>query len=71
MPVLLVHGDRDRVTPIESATTPLLELLADVSLEVLEGCGHVPAVERADLFRSLLREFLGAGRRVEPAMAAA
>ena len=44
-PVLLVHGGEDRVTPLRTAALPLLELLPDVRLHVLERCGHVPAVE--------------------------
>jgi pimeloyl-ACP methyl ester carboxylesterase len=57
-PVLLVHGAEDRVTPLGSAALPLLEHLADVRLHVLEGCGHVPAVELPQDFQRLLAEFL-------------
>jgi pimeloyl-ACP methyl ester carboxylesterase len=57
-PVLLVHGTEDRVTPLETSALPLLTRLADVRLDVFGGCGHVPAVERADDFLRLLREFL-------------
>jgi pimeloyl-ACP methyl ester carboxylesterase len=57
-PVLLVHGADDRVTPLQSATPPLLDGLADVRLHVLERCGHVPAVEHPAAFRQLLLDFL-------------
>ncbi len=57
-PVLLVHGAEDRVTPLETSALPLLTRLADVTMDVFGGCGHVPAVERADGFLHLLREFL-------------
>lgn len=57
-PALLVHGSADRVTPLTTATGPLLAHLADVRLHVLEDCGHVPAVERPDDFWCLLSDFL-------------
>ncbi|GIJ24257.1 alpha/beta fold hydrolase [Micromonospora lutea] len=62
VPVLLVHGAEDRVTPLETATRPLLEHLADVRLHVLGHCGHVPAVEYPYEFRQLLSCFLGQDR---------
>jgi 2-hydroxymuconate-semialdehyde hydrolase len=59
VPVLLVHGAQDRVTPLATAALPLLEHLADVRLHVLGRCGHVPAVEHPRDFRRLLSGFLG------------
>ncbi|MEU8419646.1 alpha/beta hydrolase [Micromonospora sp. NPDC048835] len=61
-PVLLVHGNEDRVTPLGTATGPLLEHLADVRLHVLARCGHVPAIEHPHEFRQLLSAFLRQGR---------
>ncbi|MEU0546392.1 alpha/beta hydrolase [Micromonospora sp. NPDC005979] len=58
VPVLLVHGAQDRLTPLETAARPLLEHLADVRLHVFGRCGHVPAVEHPDEFRHLLSCFL-------------
>lgn len=57
-PVLLVHGAQDRVTPLRTATDPLLEQLADVRLHVFESCGHAPMVEHPEEFRTLLSAFL-------------
>ncbi|MDG9676976.1 alpha/beta hydrolase [Micromonospora sp. DH14] len=62
-PVLLVHGAQDRITPLEAATRPLLEHLADVRLHVFGRCGHVPAIEHPHEFRQLLSCFLGPGSR--------
>ncbi len=59
VPVLLVHGAQDRVTPLATAALPLLEHLTDVRLHVLGRCGHVPAVEHPLEFRRLLSGFLG------------
>lgn len=51
-PVLLVHGDDDRVVPLDAATRPLLSALPDARLHVLAGCGHaVPAERPAELHR--------------------
>ena len=58
VPVLLVHGAQDRVTPLRSAALPLLDHLADVRLHVMGSCGHVPAVEHPQEFQRLLSDFL-------------
>jgi 2-hydroxymuconate-semialdehyde hydrolase len=60
-PALLVHGAKDRVTPLKTAALPLLEHLADVRLHVLARCGHVPAIEHPHDFRRLLSDFLRPG----------
>ena len=57
-PVLLVHGAQDRVTPLSTATGPLLEHLADVRLHVVAECGHAPMVEQPAQFWRLLSNFL-------------
>ncbi|MEU7980937.1 alpha/beta hydrolase [Micromonospora sp. NPDC049081] len=61
-PVLLVHGADDRVTPLATATRPLLDHLADVRLHVFGRCGHVPAIEHPHEFRHLLSCFLNPDR---------
>jgi 2-hydroxymuconate-semialdehyde hydrolase len=58
VPVLLVHGAQDRITPLRDAALPLLESLADVRLHAFGGCGHVPAIEHPDAFLRLLADFL-------------
>jgi len=57
-PVLLVHGDHDRLTPLEFAALPLLEQLKDARLYALSGCGHVPALEHQREFLRVLTDFL-------------
>ena len=61
VPVLLVHGAEDRVTPLTTSALPLLEHLPDVRLHVLDRCGHVPPVEHPEEFRRLLSDFLREG----------
>ncbi len=57
-PVLLVHGARDRVTPLAESALPLLDHVPDVRLHVFGRCGHVPAVEHPGELRRLLLDFL-------------
>lgn len=62
---LVVHGREDRVIPVECAHH-LTALIPDVTTVVVSGCGHWVQVEKADLFESLLRLFLGQQRRAAP-----
>ena len=57
-PVLLVHGARDRLTPLSTAALPLLDHLTDVRLHVLGHCGHAPPLEHPLAFQRLVRDFL-------------
>ncbi|GAA1478032.1 alpha/beta hydrolase [Nocardioides aestuarii] len=57
-PVLLIHGADDEVTPLATATSPLVEHLPDVRVHVLDRCGHVPQLEHPDAFQGLLAGFL-------------
>ena len=61
VPVLLVHGAEDRLTPMRMAALPLLDHLADVRLSVLGRCGHAPPAEQPTAFRELLAGFLATG----------
>ena len=58
IPLLVVAGAADPLIPAEIA-----EQLAAASpsgrAEVLEGCGHLPPLERADEFNRILTAFLG------------
>ena len=55
-PVLIVHGDRDRVTPL-AAGEYLAAQLADARLERMPGAAHVPFVSDPDAFSRLIVEF--------------
>ena len=57
-PVLLVHGARDRVVPLESSTLVLLGLLHDVRAHIFGGVGHASPVERPTELARLLTTFL-------------
>ncbi|MBX6374559.1 MAG: alpha/beta hydrolase [Acetobacteraceae bacterium] len=60
MPVLLIQGSEDRVTPHARNAAVLLPLLPNARLEMLEGIGHLPEVEVPERVNALLRAFLGA-----------
>lgn len=59
IPLLVVAGDRDLLIPVEVGRA-LVEASANGRLEVLEGCGHVPSIERPAEFNGILTSFLTA-----------
>ena len=58
-PVLLVHGDRDRLVPVASGEY-LAATLPDARLEVLSGVAHAPLISGVQETGRLLREFFHA-----------
>ena len=65
-PVLVIWGDRDRMVSPAGAERIVTEV-AEARLELIEGCGHCPQVERPDRVAELLHEFavnLGADRAI-------
>jgi len=59
-PVLLVHGRDDRVVPWPASSAQLLDLLPDVRLHVLSGCGHWTMIEKTADFLAVVQPFLAA-----------
>ncbi len=55
-PLLLVWGDRDRLT-FHHGADRVLKTVSESRLELLEGVGHCPQVEAPDRFVELLFEF--------------
>ena len=47
-PVLVIHGERDRIIPV-AAAKELVRRLPTWTLEILEGVGHVPMMETPEL----------------------
>ena len=60
LPTLLIHGDRDRIAPLQGSRD-LAERLACAELHVLPGLGHVPIVTAPAQVAALIDEF---GERV-------
>lgn len=56
VPVLVVVGDHDRVTP-RAAAEALVRALPRAELAVLEGAGHVPMLERPEALNALIEGF--------------
>jgi proline iminopeptidase len=56
-PTLVTVGRADWVTPVSSART-IAELIPDARLVIFEKSGHAPQREEAELFQSVLRDFL-------------
>lgn len=59
MPVLIVWGLQDRLIPVAYAA-PLQAEFDHASLELLDGCGHVPVADCPEAFDRELRRFLAA-----------
>jgi len=65
-PVLVVHGELDRVIPV-AAARELVRRLPGWELKVLEGVGHVPMMETPALFQRVVSAWLPV--RIAPAQA--
>jgi 2-hydroxymuconate-semialdehyde hydrolase len=57
-PVLIVHGRDDQVVPWRRSSAQLVDLLPDVRLHVIAGCGHWVMIERTADFLAVVRPFL-------------
>lgn len=57
-PSLLIWGRRDRVNPIGNKSE-ITAGLPEVELEVIEGAGHLPMLEKPDLVTEILHRFVG------------
>ncbi len=57
MPTLVLWGERDRIFPVYHARAALRRL-REGRLAIIPDCGHLPQVERPDLFNAALRRFL-------------
>jgi 3-oxoadipate enol-lactonase len=62
MPTLVVVGDQDE-PDMRAIAVRIATEAPNARLEVVEGAGHLVAVEAADAFDDLLLEFLGSGTR--------
>jgi pimeloyl-ACP methyl ester carboxylesterase len=56
-PVLVIHGDLDRLIPV-AAARELVRRVHGWELEVLEGIGHVPMMETPDLFIKVVSDWM-------------
>lgn len=56
IPVLLIWGQNDKITPPETGAE-FHELLPNSEIQFLEDCGHAPMMERPDLFNKATENF--------------
>lgn len=59
MPVLLISGSADAITPIALHADPLHKALPNSRLEILQNIGHLPHLEAPEKVNKLIRDFLG------------
>jgi pimeloyl-ACP methyl ester carboxylesterase len=56
-PTLIVWGREDRIVPVVCGEQ-YRRGLANATLRVLEGCGHLPPIEQPDVYARLVSDFL-------------
>lgn len=62
LPVLLIWGNQDRITPPDTATR-FQALLPDAEVALIDACGHAPMLERPGVFATVLDAWLVRMRR--------
>jgi pimeloyl-ACP methyl ester carboxylesterase len=58
MPLLMIQGAEDRVTPLASNAALLAKAVPQARLQILDGCGHLPEIEDYARVNQLVQEFL-------------
>jgi pimeloyl-ACP methyl ester carboxylesterase/predicted glycosyltransferase len=58
-PVLIIHGDGDRIRPYAQNVLPLRTMLPHASVLTVEGGGHAPHVREPALVNRAIRDFAG------------
>ena len=58
IPLLVVAGEHDPLIPAEVARSSSRHASPNGRVEVLDGCGHLPNMERPDEFNRILSAFL-------------
>lgn len=60
-PTLVIHGDLDPLVPVQNGRV-LAQRIPDARFLLLEGCGHLPHLERPEQTAQAIREFLAEPR---------
>ena len=63
MPLLLIQGEEDRVTPAAANAELLARAVPDATLVMLAGCGHLPEAESPARVNALIEQHLCAGSK--------
>jgi pimeloyl-ACP methyl ester carboxylesterase len=59
MPLLMIQGDQDRVTPAESNAARLVAAVSGARTVILPDIGHLPEVEAPQVVNELVAQHLG------------
>ena len=62
MPVLLIAGTEDKISPININAEPLSKNLKNAKVEILNNIGHLPHLEAPQKVNKLMREFFGVAK---------
>jgi pimeloyl-ACP methyl ester carboxylesterase len=57
IPTLVIHGVDDQIVPLDEAQQ-MAAAIPNASLEIIPGAGHLPNLERPDLFNASICNFL-------------
>mgnify|MGYP001290089800 FL=1 len=60
IPVLLIWGEKDMLSPVETAKKLKAHLGDNARLEIIPNSGHVPHIEKTSIFNNILMDFLSA-----------
>ena len=63
MPLLLIQGEEDRVTPAVANAELLASAVPDATLVMLRKCGHLPEAEAPARVNELIEQHLCAGSK--------
>jgi pimeloyl-ACP methyl ester carboxylesterase len=62
MPLLMIQGDQDRITPTEANAARLAAAVSGARIVTLPGIGHLPEVEAPQVVNELVGQHLGSGK---------
>ena len=62
MPLLMIQGDQDRVTPAESNAARLAAAVFGARIVILPDIGHLPEVEQPQVVNELAAQHFGSGK---------
>lgn len=58
VPTLILHGDKDKVIPLNTAFKNKEAIGSNAKIEVLKNCGHSPIIDKLDELIGLCTEFI-------------
>ena len=62
MPLLMIQGDQDRVTPVEANAARLTAAVSGARIVMLSGIGHLPEIEAPQVFNELAERHFRSGK---------